>query len=38
MYTIIHRGVQAYYDYKEAKEKEVYDNVAYIIDTIASKS
>ncbi|MCQ2018163.1 Imm48 family immunity protein [Clostridium butyricum] len=37
MYTIIHRGIQAYYDYKEAKEKEVYDNLTYIIDTIVSK-
>ncbi|GAA0086306.1 hypothetical protein UT300007_27450 [Clostridium sp. CTA-7] len=37
MYTIIHRGIQAYYDYKNAKEKEVYDNLTYIIDTIVSK-
>ncbi|WP_283592159.1 Imm48 family immunity protein [Clostridium butanoliproducens] len=37
MYAIIHRGIQAYYDYKEAKEKEVYDNLTYIIDTIVSK-
>ena len=37
MYTIIHRGIQAYYDYKEDKEKEVYDNLTYIIDTILTK-
>ena len=37
MYTIIHRGIKAYYDYKEAKEKEVYDNLTYIIDIIVSK-
>lgn len=37
MYTIIHRGIQAYYDYKETKEKEVYDNLTYIIDIIVSK-
>ena len=37
MYTIIHRGIQAYYDYKEGKEKEVYDNLTYIIDIIVNK-
>lgn len=37
MYTIINRGIQAYYDYKEAKEKEVYDNLTYIMDTIVSR-
>lgn len=37
MYTIIHRGTEAYYDYKNNKEKEVYDNLTYIIDIITNK-
>ncbi|MPQ31916.1 hypothetical protein E4V42_10785 [Clostridium estertheticum] len=37
MYTIIHRGMQGFYDYKETKEKELYDNLTYIIDTIVGK-
>ncbi len=38
MDTIISRGIQAYDDYKADKEKEVYDNLTFIIDTIVSDS
>lgn len=37
MYTIIYRGMQAYYDYKEDKSNDVYDNLTYIIDMIVNK-
>lgn len=38
MYTIIHRGIEAYYDYKENKENEVYDNLTFIIDMIVNNN
>lgn len=34
MYTIIHRGIEAYYDYKNNNENEIYDNLTYMIDII----
>lgn len=34
MYTIIHRGIQGYYDYREGKEKEVYDNLTYYYGSV----
>lgn len=38
MYVIIHKGLEAYYDYKENKNNEIYNNLTYIIDTIVNNS